>query len=62
MWNKEQLEAINTINGNVMAVASAGAGKSSCLVARIENMVKQGVKQEDILAISFTNAAVSSGK
>lgn len=58
MWNKEQLEAINTINGNVMAVASAGAGKSSCLVARIENMVKQGIKQEDILAISFTNAAV----
>ena len=31
MWNKEQLEAINSTDGATMVVASAGAGKSSVL-------------------------------
>lgn len=62
MWNKEQLEAINRVDGSTMVVASAGSGKTACLVARTVHMVETGVPQEEILIISFTNAAATELK
>ena len=56
-FNEQQLEAINTIDGSVQVIASAGSGKTSTLVERIANMVNNGIPQSEILTISFTNAS-----
>ena len=63
MWNKEQLEAINSTDGATMVVASAGAGKSSVLLERTKRMVQERcVPEDEILIISFTNAAATELK
>ena len=61
-FNERQLEAINSIEGTVQVIASAGAGKSSVLVERILNMINHNIKPEDILTISFTNASATDLK
>ncbi len=38
-------------------IASAGTGKTSTIVARIEKLLKDGVLPEDILLLTFTNKA-----
>lgn len=54
-FNQQQLKAINHINGACAVNAGAGSGKSTVLVGRIDNMVNiNNIRQEDILAISFT--------
>ena len=54
-FNKNQLKAINTINGNVCVLASAGSGKSSVLVERIKNMIENHeISPQNILAITFS--------
>ena len=37
--------------------AGAGAGKTTLIVERIINQLKQGFKPREIVAITFTNAA-----
>lgn len=54
-FNKQQLKAIEHKYGACAVIASAGSGKTTVLIERIHNLIKNGVKQEDILAISFTN-------
>lgn len=39
-YSEAQLEIINTIDGNIGVIASAGSGKTTVLTKRIENMVK----------------------
>ena len=53
-FNEQQIKAINHINGPAMVVAGAGSGKSTVLVHRIDNLIENGVDQEDIVAITFT--------
>lgn len=53
-FNEQQKVAINHINGPAMVVAGAGSGKSTVLVHRIDNLIMNGVDQEDICAITFT--------
>ena len=63
MWNKEQQEAMNTIDGAVQVIAAAGSGKSSVLKARVEHMVNDlDIDENEILVISFTNATASELK
>lgn len=63
MWNKEQQEAMNTVNGAVQVIAAAGSGKSSVLKARVEHMVNDlNINEKEILVISFTNATASELK
>lgn len=63
MWNKEQQEAMNTIDGAVQVIAAAGSGKSSVLKARVEHMVNDlDIDENDILVISFTNATAAELK
>jgi ATP-dependent helicase/nuclease subunit A len=44
---------------NVVLEASAGTGKTSVLVSRYVNLVKQGVEPANILAITFTRKAAA---
>lgn len=53
-FNEQQLQAINHMDGASMVVAGAGSGKSTVLVHRIDNLIMNGVDQEDICAITFT--------
>lgn len=54
-WNEKQLEAIKTTEGAVAVIAGAGSGKSSVLVERNKELINNGVNENDILNITFTN-------
>lgn len=56
-FNKNQIEAINTIEGNVVVTAVAGSGKTSVLVNRIVNLINNDVRPENILAVTFSKKA-----
>ena len=56
--NKEQLEAINTLEGNLLIIASAGTGKTTTIVERYANLVEnKGYNPQEILMTTFTNKA-----
>lgn len=53
-----QLEAIEAPLGPVLVVAGPGAGKTFCLIGRIEHLIDHhGFSPERILAVTFTNKA-----
>ncbi len=56
--NQDQLEAINTISGNLLILASAGTGKTTTIVERYVNLVENlGYDPHSILMTTFTNKA-----
>jgi DNA helicase II / ATP-dependent DNA helicase PcrA len=55
--NERQKEAVLQIQGPVLIVAGAGAGKTKTITHRILNLVHQGIAPNEILAITFTNKA-----
>ncbi len=57
-FNPQQKEAIETVDGNVCVVASAGSGKTTVLTQRIKNMVENhNVLPSSILAVTFSRKA-----
>jgi DNA helicase-2/ATP-dependent DNA helicase PcrA len=58
--NKEQKEAVDTIEGPVMVIAGPGTGKTQTLALRIANILKiSQVNPSNILCLTFTdNGAV----
>lgn len=55
--NAAQKKAVVKIDGPILIIAGAGAGKTKTVTTRIVNLIQKGVLPERILAITFTNKA-----
>jgi DNA polymerase III epsilon subunit family exonuclease len=53
----QQRRAIEAPLGPVLVVAGPGAGKTFCLIARIQHLIATGLDPQRICAITFTNRA-----
>src|SRR5438876_2385814 len=53
----QQRLAIEAGLGPVLVVAGPGAGKTFCLIARIEHLISAGIDPQRICAVTFTNRA-----
>ncbi len=56
-WTREQQEAIDKEGCNIIVSAGAGSGKTAVLSERVIRKLKDGVKIDEILILTFTNAA-----
>ncbi len=62
-WTKEQQEAIEKRNANILVSASAGSGKTAVLVERIiQKVINEYLDIDKILVVTFTNAAAQELK
>lgn len=61
-FTKEQLEAINKEGTNIIVSAGAGSGKTAVLTARVIRKLKSGVNINQLLILTFTNAAAKEMK
>ncbi len=61
-WTKEQLDAIETEGKNIIVSAGAGSGKTAVLTARVERKLLEGTHINELLVLTFTNAAAAEMK
>ena len=56
-WTQQQQDAITDRGHSLIVCAAAGSGKTAVLVERIVQLVKEGCPIENMLVVTFTNAA-----
>lgn len=61
-WSEEQLLAINEDGKNIIVSAGAGSGKTAVLSERVLRKLMQGVHINELLVLTFTNAAAAEMK
>ena len=61
-WTNEQMDAIIKSDTNIIVSAGAGSGKTAVLTERVIHKLKQGIKINELLILTFTNAAAKEMK
>ena len=61
-FNVRQKKVINETEPNIICLAAAGAGKTSCLTERIRTIIQNGCSPDKIVAITFTTMAAEEMK
>lgn len=57
-YSREQQRVVDFRNGIMRVVAPAGSGKTQTMAGLVEGLVKDGVPEDKILAVTFSNAGV----
>ena len=60
--NTQQQQVISTKDTSLLIVAGAGTGKTCVLVEKIINLLENGLEEQNILALTFTNKAADEMK
>ena len=61
-FTENQQKAITTSGKNIIISAGAGSGKTAVLTERVLRLVKEGIKPNNLLILTFTNAAAKEMK
>ncbi len=57
--NPQQQKAIQTVNGPLLVLAGAGTGKTTVITYRVGWMLKNGIRPDQIMGVTFTNKAAA---
>lgn len=61
--NQEQLAAAQSdVDSDVLVIAGAGTGKTTCMLARVHHLATQGVELSKVLLLTFTTKASKEAK
>ena len=61
-WTNEQLTAIHKDGTKIIVSAGAGSGKTAVLSIRVVEKIKKGIHINELLILTFTNAAAGEMK